>query len=158
VWLARTAAVAKAPPRPTIAGESVATASHCHGSDATGALNDGIEPASSGDQGIPRFTWWDHRGTKEWVQYDFAKPARVSSVSVYWFDDTGRGQCRVPATWRLLERKGDDWVPVYGADAFGVAKDAWNIVRFPATEAVALRIEVALREKYSGGILEWKVE
>lgn len=158
VWLARTAAVAKAPPKATIAGESVATASHCHGSDATDALHDGIEPTGSGDHGVPRFTWWDHRGTKEWVQYEFAKPARVSSVAVYWFDDTGRGQCRVPATWRLLERKGDAWAPVYGAGVFGVAKDSWNTVRFPAIETAALRIEVQLREKYSGGILEWRVE
>ena len=52
---------------------------------------------SSDDQEIPRFTWWDHRGTAEWVQYDFAKPTTVSTVSVYWFDDTGRGGCRVPA-------------------------------------------------------------
>lgn len=158
VWLPRTAASAKVPPKPTIAGQSVAIASHCHGADAVEALNDGAEPKNSGGHDVPRFTWWDHRGTKEWVQYDFAKPAKVSSVSVYWFDDTGRGQCRVPATWRLLERQGDRWVPVYGADEFSVAKDAWSTVRFPAIDASALRIEVQLREKYSAGILEWKVE
>lgn len=158
VWLARTAATAKAPPKPTIAGESVASASHCHGGDATAALNDGIEPKNSCDHDIPRFTWWDHRGAKEWAQYEFARPSMISAVSVYWFDDTGRGQCRVPATWRLLKRDGGAWVPIYGAGEFGVSRDAWNTVRFPATEASALRIEVQLRDKYSGGILEWKVE
>ncbi|MCC6356243.1 MAG: transcriptional initiation protein Tat, partial [Verrucomicrobiae bacterium] len=138
--------------------ESVASASHCHGGDATAALNDGIEPKNSCDHDIPRFTWWDHRGTKEWAQYEFARPSMISAVSVYWFDDTGRGQCRVPATWRLLKREGAAWVPVYGTGEFGVSKDAWNTVRFPATEASALRIEVQLRDKYSGGILEWNVE
>ena len=39
------------------------------------ALNDRLEPKDSCDHTIPRFTWWDHRGTKEWVQYDFDPPA-----------------------------------------------------------------------------------
>lgn len=158
VWLPRTAAAAKVPPKPTIAAKSGASASHCHSGDAVDAMNDGIEPKSSGDQDIPRFTWWDHRGTKEWAQYDFAKSTKVSSVSVYWFDDAGRGQCRVPATWRLMARRGDGWEPVYGAGDYGVTKDAWNTSRFPAIETTGLRIEVQLREKCSGGILEWKVE
>lgn len=41
-------------------------------------------------------TWWDHRGSAEWVQYDFAAPKKISSAEVYWFDDAGEGQCRVP--------------------------------------------------------------
>ena len=62
------------------------------------ALNDLIEPSSSIDHSIPRFTWWSRRGTREWVQYDLPVPTRVSGVSVYWFDDTGTGRCRLPAS------------------------------------------------------------
>ena len=40
------------------------------GDDSVAALSDRIEPQDSCDHTIPRFTWWDHRGTKEWVQYD----------------------------------------------------------------------------------------
>jgi hypothetical protein len=81
------------------------------------ALNDFIEPDSSSDQRIPRCTWWDHKGRREWVQYDFEKPTEVSAIEVYWFDDTGSGACRIPASWQLLARQGDDWVPVKKSDA-----------------------------------------
>ena len=75
-------------------------ASHVNPTDTLEALNDGLLPKSSDDHAIPRMTWWDHRGTTEWVSYRFPAPRRLSSSAVYWFDDTGRGQCRVPASWR----------------------------------------------------------
>src|SRR5205823_3763753 len=48
---------------------SPVTASHCFQNDSVEAAVDGIEPKSSHDPSIPRFTWWDHRGTKEWIEY-----------------------------------------------------------------------------------------
>jgi hypothetical protein len=134
-----------------------ASASHCHSSDTVDALCDGVEPQSSNDQEIPRFTWWDHRGSAEWVQYDFGAPREVSSVEVYWFDDTGDGRCRVPASWKLLYRSNGTWVPVEATSAFTTNKDAWNRVTFPAIETIALRLEVELQPGFSGGILEWAV-
>jgi hypothetical protein len=135
-----------------------ASASHCFSGDTVDALSDGIEPQNSNDQDIPRFTWWDHRGTKEWVQYDFDTPKRISSTAVYWFDDTGNGQCRVPESWRLLYKSGEVWVPLGAVADFRVKKDDWNRVGFPAVETTALRIEVQLQKQFSGGILEWKVK
>lgn len=134
-----------------------ASASHCYENDSLDALSDGLEPASSNDHSIPRFTWWPRRGSAEWVQYDFTRPHKVSRVAVYWFDDSGVGSCRVPQAWRLLYRSGDDWKPVEGEDGFGVNKDAWNRVRFPAIETTALKLEVQLQPGFSGGILEWRV-
>jgi hypothetical protein len=121
------------------------------------AINDGIEPANSNDQGIPRFTWWDHRGTKEWVQYNYDKPRKVSGVAVYWFDDTGSGSCRVPKSWQLLYRDGEAWKPVKAKGEFGVKRDTYNRVDFEPVSATGLRIEVELQPEVSGGILEWKV-
>ncbi|MDR3378095.1 MAG: glycoside hydrolase family 127 protein, partial [Verrucomicrobiae bacterium] len=135
-----------------------ATASHCNPADTLDGLNGGFEPASSNDHNIPRMTWWDHRGTVEWVQYDFAAPRNVSSTSVYWFDDTGEGQCRVPVSWRLLYWSGGVWVPPGGAADFTVKKDAWNRVDFPPVETGKLRIEAELQSPYSGGLLGWRVE
>ena len=135
-----------------------ASASHCFSGDTVDALSDGIEPQSSNDQNIPRFTWWDHRGTAEWVQYDFPAPKKVSSIAVYWFDDTGNGQCRVPESWRLLCKSGDGWIPIGTATDFRMKKDDWNRVEFPAVETTALRIEVQLQPEFSGGILEWQVK
>ena len=60
----------------------------------------------------------------------FAKPASVSEAQVYWFDDTGRGGVRVPKSWRLLYKDGNDWKPVEAAGEYGVARDAYNTVRF----------------------------
>ena len=49
------------------------------------------------------FDWWPTRGSgAEWVEMTFAKPATISESSVFWFDDTGRGSVRVPASWRIL--------------------------------------------------------
>jgi hypothetical protein len=103
-------------------------------------------------------TWWDHRGTTEWVHYDLKKPTEVNKVEVYWFDDTGQGSCRVPASWRLLLGSGDSWIPVANASPFGVAKDKYNTVTFDSVRATAVRIEVQLQSDFSGGILEWRVE
>ena len=77
---------------------------------------------------------------------------------MYWFDDTGEGQCRVPESWRLLYKKDNAWVPVGTAADFQVKKDGWNRVEFPAVATTQLRIEVQLQPQFSGGILEWKVK
>jgi hypothetical protein len=134
------------------------SASHCFENDSVEALIDGIEPKNSNDQSIPRFTWWDHTGSSEWVQYDFGRPRKVSSVEVYWFDDTGAGSCRVPQSWKLLYRKDGNWKPVEGASEYGTKTDSYNRVSFDPIEATALRIEVQLQPRFSGGILEWKVK
>jgi hypothetical protein len=123
------------------------------------ALNDQIDPAASDDARIPRLTWWDHRGTREWVQYDFDRPAKVSVVEVYWWDERRIGaHCRVPQSWRLLYLDGKEWKPVPGASGFGTKMDQFNRVAFPALSLAALRLEVQLQPEWSGGILEWRVE
>jgi len=135
------------------------SASHCQGPwNVLSALCDELEPRNSCDHDIPRFTWWDHRGTREWVQYDFDSPQKVSAVSVYWFDDEPvKRHCRAPKSWRLLYRDGEKWRPVEGASAYGTALNKYNHVTFTPVTTTALRIEVELDPPWSGGILEWKV-
>ena len=118
---------------------------------------DNIEPKNSHDISIPRFTWWDHRGTSEWVEYGFARPRKVSAVEVYWFDDAPNGGCRTPQSWRLFYRVGESWVPVEGAAEFATKLDKYNRVSFKPVETTGLRIEAQLQPNYSAGILEWKV-
>ncbi len=146
-------------PAPPAALPFVATASHTHDGDTTDALCDGVLPtAGSADASIPRFTWWDHRGSSEWVQYDFKAPRPVSSTEVYWYDDAkGNGNCRPPASWQVQYRDGNHWKPVPGASAAGVADDTFNQVTFPPVTTTGLRVVAQLREGYSGGILEWRV-
>lgn len=131
-------------------------ASHVH--DSRAAVSDGIEPSSSNDQSIPRFTWWDHRGTEEWITYRLDEPGTVSSVALYWFDDTTTaGRCRVPASWRLEYLREGQWVPVQALGEYGVDADQYNRVEFGPVETEALRVTVRLQEDFSGGILEWKI-
>jgi len=158
VWIARQRSAVRPLPAPTIASSSKVTASHTSGYDTTAAMNDQLEPKNSIDHEIPRFTWWDHRGSAEWVQYDFDNTTSVSNVEVYWFDDSGRGDCRVPDSWRLLYKHKEQWKPVNDPGTFGVEKDKFNKVTFDSVKADALRIEVKLQKNFSGGILEWKVK
>jgi hypothetical protein len=158
VFIPRDCKDANPGPAPTIASQSKASASHVWENDSLAALSSQEEPKNSADHAVSRFTWWDHRGGGEWVQYDFAGPARVRAVEVYWFDDTGHGSCRVPASWRLLYRAGNGWTPVQASGAFAVAKDRYNRVEFAPVETAGLRLEVQLQKGFSGGILQWKVQ
>jgi hypothetical protein len=137
----------------------LSTPSASHRRNDVGALNDLIEPSDSCDHGVPRFTWWDHKGTKEWVQYDFPSAKKVSAVELYWFDDERlKRHCRTPQSWRLLCKAGDGWKPVETESEYGTALNKYNRVAFTPVETTALRIEVQLKPQFSGGILEWKVE
>ncbi|HUW61475.1 MAG TPA: beta-L-arabinofuranosidase domain-containing protein [Candidatus Bathyarchaeia archaeon] len=155
VWLPEAPSLAEEPPIPTIANQSRASATHVQGD--LEALADGIEPANSNDQAVPRFTWWDHKGTTEWVEYAFAKPAEVRAVDVYWFDDTGAGGCRVPAEWQLLYRDGTGWKPVEKLGTYGIAPNQYNHVKFQPVKTEALRLVAKLQNNFSAGILEWRV-
>lgn len=158
VWLPRTPALAEVPAAPTAATTARASTSHCWDADTPEAVNDGREPAGSGDHELPRLTWWDHRGTEEWVQLDLAASTTVNAVEIYWFDDSGAGGCRVPASWRLYYRRDGAWTPVETGSVHGVEKDRFNRVAFAPVETDALRAVVQLRPGFSGGVLEWKVE
>jgi hypothetical protein len=124
--------------------------------DSLDAVIDGIEPKNSNDHTIPRMTFWNHKGTVEWVELDFGKTKNVAQTSVYWFDDTGKGGCRVPKSWTISYKKGSEWTPVKTTGTFGVEKDKYNTVEFEAVETHALRMEVQLQDDFSGGILEWR--
>jgi hypothetical protein len=88
----------------------------------------------------------------------FAKPATVSESQIYWFDDAPGGGVRVPTSWKLLYKDGDQWKLVETVDAFGVARDAWNTVTFKPVTTPALRLEVVLQPAVSAGVQEWKVK
>lgn len=131
--------------------------SWCFEGDSTAALNDGILPSSSGDDSIPRFTWWPHKGSEEWVQYDFNNPKKLSSASVYWFDDTGRGGCRVPQSWEIQYLDGSDWKPVKPSADYLVGKDKFNTIGFDPIETKSIRLIAHLQPNFSAGILEWQI-
>jgi DUF1680 family protein len=155
VWLAREPSKARPWPNPTVASRSRPSAS---GGKNAATLNDQWDPLSSHDQSHPYLHWSPNKGTQEWVQYDFETPVSVQAVEVYWFDDTGRGGCRVPAAWQVLYRSGGAWKPVQSPVPYGVEKDLYNRVTFRPVRTRALRLDIQLQTGFSAGILEWRVE
>ena len=155
VWVADSAATAHPV---TLAGEATATASHSNPGDTLAALNDSVEPKASDDDSIPRFTWWDHRGGEEWAQYDFPAARRISSVDVYWWDETRvHRDCRVPQSWVVQYLDHGQWKPVANSAPYGTSVDQFNHVAFAPVTTTALRITAQLQPNWSGGILEWRV-
>lgn len=132
-------------------------ASHCFESDSVYAVSDGVLPKSSGDHDVKRMTWWPNKGTAEWLQYDFAQPETIKGCSVYWFDDTGVGDCRTPSSWKIQAQDASgNWQDV--SATYPVAKDQLCTATFekPVT-ARALRLAVQLQPNVSGGVIEWKL-
>ncbi|MBD3413538.1 MAG: glycoside hydrolase family 127 protein [Candidatus Aminicenantes bacterium] len=155
VWLARTEDKARPVPQPTIASQSQVTVSR--GKDGFPII-DQREPMNSNDHTIPYLHWWPNKGTEEWVQLDFQKPATISGVEVYWFDDTGRGECRVPESWMVLVQKQGIWKSVRIQDDYGVDKDQYNQVTFEPVRTDSLRIVLQCRPEYSAGIMEIRIK
>ena len=162
VWLANKMEAVKMAQPPTLTSESKISYSFMRQNAESllseTALNDRVGPKNSDDQSIPRFNWWPNAGKTEWVQYEFPKAETVSSVNVYWYDDSSHGGCKVPETWKLFYKDGEEWKPVKNPSEYGCSKDQFNRVSFEPVQTPALRIEVQLQPKFSGGILEWQVQ
>jgi len=156
VWLARTEDVVTPAPFPTLAMTSKISVSGQTRRSPT-MINDGEDPRSSADSAA-YFDWWPVKGTSETVDMTFPKAASVSEVQVYWFDDTGRGEVRVPENWRLLYKDGETWKPVETAGPYATERNRYNVVTFKPVTTTALRIELKMQATWSAGLQEWKVK
>lgn len=152
VWLPTRMEDAAVKPRPTIASQSRVKASR--GTGRPESMVDQIKPQSSDDKRNEFYHWWPRKGTLEWVEFAFDEPATISSVEVYWLDDTGSGECRVPKKWRLLYRDGSEWKPVDDGNGYATEKDMFNRTSFAEVTTSAVRMDVQMQKNWSGGILE----
>ena len=159
VWLARDATTAR-PIRPaTLASQARVTTSFARAGMNIAYLNDQLLPQNFTDGFAPNFDFWPHKGTSEWIGYEFAQPTKVSAVSVSWFDDTGSGECRLPVSWRITYRDADNnWKPVTNPSEYTIKKRDPVRVTFDAVKTRALRLEVQLPKDFSAGLYEWEVE
>ena len=157
VWLPDKAEDAHPAPYPTVTTTAKVTVSGKPQQRNVEAIKDGEIPAASNDH-ASYFDWWPARGEKETVDYTFTLPAKVSECGLYWFDDTGQGGVRVPASWRLLYKDGDEWKPVETRDRFGVEKDKFNTVKFTPVTTTALRVELQAQSGVSIGMQKWTVK
>ena len=142
----------------TLARQASLSVSFCRNGMDPAAVNDSEMPKSAKDGTVGNFDFWPHKGTAEWLQYEFASPVAVKACTVSWFDDTGRGECRVPASWRISCRTTDGkWVPVEGVKEYPVAKGAPVEVAFTPVKTAALRLEIQLPARFSSGVYEWQI-
>jgi DUF1680 family protein len=160
VWIANRESAVHPTPYPSIASLAKVTTSGStmaeNGVRDPKRVADQEEPTSSSDA-TSFYDWLPKRGTREWIQYDFAKPTTVSSVDVYWFQEAGDRTIKVPANWRLLYKDGATWKPVETAGSFGTAVDQYNRVTIRPVKTSGLRLELQLQPDKSAGISEWKV-
>jgi hypothetical protein len=137
------------------------TASYfCH-NDPPSSIFDEYEPESSHDGHVSRCTFWPHKGTKEWLQITFPKKRKVSTISVYWFDDTPTGGCKVPESWELEYKDNGEWkkFPIYVTDDYRDFKDQYNVVHAGKDfKTDALRIKIKLQKDFSAGIIKCNIE
>jgi hypothetical protein len=157
VWLPVDLSATRPAMSPTVASESNLDASHK--AKSISAINDGLVPKDENDRSIPYYHWWPKEGTTEWISYDFATEKTVSRSTVYWFDDSPWGGCRVPQSWRVFYKdKNGEWQPVENTTTYKLEKGLENEVVFKPILTKALKIEVKLQEKNAAGIFEWEVE
>lgn len=121
-------------------------------------INDGLEPRDSNEQPDALCHWWPHRGADEWAQYTWKTPMTVQGAKVYWFDDTGRGACRLPESWPVGYLDGSAWKPVTATSDYPIKKDGLCEVSFAPVKTATLRLEVQMRKGWAAGVHEWKVQ
>jgi uncharacterized protein len=156
VWIPNSEASAKPASFPSIATTAKITVSGDSRKNPKNMI-DGEDPAAS-DDASAYYDWWPKNGSAEWVELAFEKPSTISESSVYWFDDTGHGGVRVPASWKLLYKDGDQWKPVEATSPLGRERNQYNRVTFKPVTTTGLRLELQASPNVSIGVQEWKVK
>jgi len=157
VWPARTPEASKPAPADTLTYTSKTTASFVHAS--LDAIKDQSIPANSADSSNRQLDFWPHKNTTEWLKFEWPEQHKISSVKIYWFDDTGRGGCKVPESWKILyQNSNGEFTPVTTQDPYATEKDKFNKVTFKPVKTNALKIEIRLQKDWASGVQEVVIE
>jgi len=157
VWPARQPEAARPEPADTVTYKSKTTASFVHVS--LDAIKDQILPKNSADSATLQLDFWPHKGTTEWLRFEWDEEHKISNVKVYWFDDSGRGACHLPESWRVLYRDAaGSFKPVEASTPYGLEKDRFNKVDFDPVTTDAIKIEITLQKEWSAGVQEVVIE
>ena len=147
----------RTPPAGGLEQQAAVSVSFESGNAQIRGINDGLEPRNSGEQPSALCHWWPHKGTQEWVQYSWKTPVTIRGTKVYWFDDTGRGECRLPGSWQIQQQTADGWSDVRGVTQYPIEPDQWCEIQFEPITTTALRLLVKMQPSWAAGIHEWKV-
>jgi hypothetical protein len=157
VWIPFEESAARPRAAATIASKSTVSASISN-KRMLASLNDQFEPASSEDKSALYLHWWPKKDTDEWIQYDFDSEKTISESSVYWYDDSPFGGCRIPASARILYKDGDKWVPVKNITPYMPVKDKYDVVKFEPVKTSSIRMEIKLPKNHATGVHEWIIK
>jgi hypothetical protein len=145
---------------PTVASQATIECSKKVGS--LSALNDRLVPANAEDRSVPYTHFW---GTKksatEWFVYNFKEASTVSSSTVYWFDDSPWGGCRVPQSWKLYYKDNSgNWVEVKNPSRYPTDRGIACTVDFDPVSTTALKLELTQPDQKDlfCGVYEWSVK
>lgn len=156
VWIPESEEYASPKAAPTIASMAEVTSSECKGSLVS--VKDQLVPKRSSSHEHGFIHWWPKKNTTEWVQYDFAGEEEVSGVKVYWFDDEDlNAGCRVPKSWKLMYKSGNNWKEVEAKGDYGTKKDQFNELSFTPVKTTALKLVIVQKDDWSAGVQEWVV-
>ena len=129
----------------------VVTTSHVSPWENLKAVNDGFEPANSGDKAHLEYgNWTGTDAMTHWVQYDFPTVEPVKSISVYWFV-SGDGGVIVPDSAGIDYYNGTEWLT---AGLIGGNADEFNNLN---VDIMASKVRVTMRSTTATGIIEFAV-
>jgi DUF1680 family protein len=161
VMAPETVGAATAPVDKNRVGSATVSYSYKNASDSAGAVNDGILPITDSGS-IPRFTWWGHSGTSEWIQYDLPAAVTIGRSDILWYEDASSGGgCDYPQTFNHQYWDGGAWQPLVLQHDYMNMIDLYGghftIVRFNPVTTSRIRLNVQLKAGKSAGILEWRL-
>jgi hypothetical protein len=161
VMVPETAGASQVLPDKGRVGNATVTYSFKNGGDTETAVNDGILP-NPDPNAIPRFTWWSHQGTQEWIQFDLPEALTVGRSDILWYEDASQGGgCDFPQSFSHEYWTGSSWQPLQLLHDYMNMIDLYGghftIVRFAPVTTTKVRLKVQLKPGKSGGILEWRL-
>ena len=157
VWIAQDLEAARPIKPATIA--SLAKKDASHEPKQLYSVFDGLTPKDKDDRTIPYYHWWPKEGTTEWITLELPEGTTVQNSTLYWFDDSPWGGCRVPKSWKIYYKDAQgNWVEVPNPTKYGTEPGIGNKVEFDPVKTTALKLEVILPEKHAAGIYEWDVK
>ena len=157
VWLPQELSAVR--PEKNKSGISKVEIDGSHKTKALGFICDNLVPTDTYDRSFPYYQWWPKKGGTEWISYEYENPKKVSSSSVYWYDDGPWGGCRLPKNWKLYYKDmSGNWNPIKNSIPYPIYKGVRNKVFFEPVITKALKLEVTLPDDNSAGIYEWEIE
>ena len=110
---------------------------------AISAVNDRLVPKGQNDRSVPYTHWWPKKASTEWISYEFAQEAEISSSTVYWFSDKPWGGCDVPKSWCILyQDQNGQWQPVKAEDGYPTHAGTASTVSFAPVRTKTVRLTI----------------